>query len=90
MGGGAIFATLEYGSPSFADAFERVFATPAGVDLAALAASYGVRASRIALADVPDALARPPRGVEVLVVPIDRDTRRSINERLAAPPDAAG
>lgn len=88
--GGAIFATLEYGSPSFADAFERVFATPAGVDLAALAASYGVRASRIALADVPDALARPPRGVEVLVVPIARDTRRSVNERLAAPPDAAG
>ena len=39
--GGAIFATLEQGAPELADAFERVFGTPHGVDLAALCAATG-------------------------------------------------
>ena len=56
--GGAIFATLEYGDPRFADSFEQVFATPSGVDPAALARSYGADAVRVAgLGELADALA---------------------------------
>jgi 2-succinyl-5-enolpyruvyl-6-hydroxy-3-cyclohexene-1-carboxylate synthase len=83
-GGGSIFATLEYGAPEFAGPFERVFATPSGVDPVALANGYGVPARRIAIADVPVALAAPPSGVEVLVVGIDREQRRALETDVRA------
>jgi 2-succinyl-5-enolpyruvyl-6-hydroxy-3-cyclohexene-1-carboxylate synthase len=83
-GGGSIFATLEYGAPEFAGPFERVFATPSGVDPVALAAGYGVPARRIALAEVTAALAAPPSGVEVLVVGIDRERRRALEADVRA------
>jgi len=76
-GGGSIFATLEYGGSDYADAFERVFATPSGIDPVALAAGYGVDSRRIALAEVPAALAAAPDRLEVLVVGIDRSQRRN-------------
>ncbi len=34
--GGSIFSTLEQGAPEYADAFERVYATPTGADIGAL------------------------------------------------------
>ncbi|MFJ4107582.1 2-succinyl-5-enolpyruvyl-6-hydroxy-3-cyclohexene-1-carboxylic-acid synthase [Oerskovia enterophila] len=88
--GGSIFATLEYGAlaeqePSTSRAFERVFATPHGADLAALCAGYGVR-HRL-LTDVEglrEALAGRPRGVEVLEVRVGRGARRTEGSRLAA------
>jgi len=61
----------------YADAFERVFATPSGIDPVALAAGYGVDSRRIALAEVPAALAAAPDRLEVLVVGIDRSQRRN-------------
>ncbi|MDF1487068.1 2-succinyl-5-enolpyruvyl-6-hydroxy-3-cyclohexene-1-carboxylic-acid synthase [Tessaracoccus sp. HF-7] len=39
--GGSIFSSLEQGAPEYADAFERVFGTPQGLDLASVARSLG-------------------------------------------------
>ncbi|MFZ1411428.1 MAG: thiamine pyrophosphate-dependent enzyme, partial [Micropruina sp.] len=81
--GGSIFATLEYGAPEFAKSFERVFATPSGVDLVALARAYGLPARRVSDAgEVTAALARPISGVDVLVVGLDRRNRRDVASRL--------
>lgn len=81
--GGAIFATLEYGDARFGSSFERVFGTPSGVDLAALAASYGATATRVgSLAELDAALAAPPSGVEVIVVPVDRARRRELTQAM--------
>lgn len=81
--GGSIFATLEYGQPRFAAAFERVFATATGLDPAAMAAGYGVPARRLTTtAEVSAALARPVAGLEVLVVGIDRSGRAEQTRRI--------
>ncbi len=83
--GGSIFATLEYGQQRFADAFERVFATPTGLDLVALAAAYGVPARRLRTAEeVAGALAEPASGLEVLVVDVDRAGRAELARLLGA------
>lgn len=42
--GGSIFRTLEQGAPAYAHAFDRVFLTPQGADLAAVAVALGWRA----------------------------------------------
>ncbi len=69
--GGSLFHKLEQGRPEYADAFERVFATPQGVDIAAVAAAYGwdtvgvddEQALAAALAgDAECIVARYPRG----------------------------
>lgn len=78
--GGSIFATLEYGGERFAPAFERVFATDAGVDVAALAASYGVPVTTATtLAELAAALSPPVCGVDVVVARLDRSQRRANN-----------
>lgn len=83
--GGSIFATLEYGQPRFAEAFERVFATPTGLDPAAVAAGYGVPARRVTtLAQAAVVLAEPITGLEVVVVPIDRSGRATQAHRIAS------
>ncbi len=83
--GGAIFATLEYGQPRFAASFEAVFATPSGVDPAALARGYGVDAVRVAgLAELADVLAAPITGLQVVVIGIDRSRRSDLAQALAA------
>ncbi|HEY3337391.1 MAG TPA: 2-succinyl-5-enolpyruvyl-6-hydroxy-3-cyclohexene-1-carboxylic-acid synthase [Propionicimonas sp.] len=83
-GGGSIFATLEYGQPRFASAFERVFATPTGLDPAAVAAGYGVPARRVdTLAAAASVLAEPVAGLEVVVVSIDRSGRAEQARRIA-------
>ncbi len=54
--GGGIFSTLE--QAAFPDSFERVFGTPHGADLAALAAAAGLPYARLVrAADLPAALA---------------------------------
>ncbi|ROS76702.1 2-succinyl-5-enolpyruvyl-6-hydroxy-3-cyclohexene-1-carboxylic-acid synthase [Cellulomonas sp. PhB143] len=88
--GGSIFATLEQGgvaqgSQGAARTFERVFATPHGADLAALCAGYGVAHLRVGdREELRRALARPVRGVDVVSVPVRRDDRRALGERLRA------
>lgn len=81
--GGSIFATLEYGRAEYADAFERVFATPLGLDLVALSHAYGVPARRLnSAAALEAALAEPIHQLEVLVVPVDRRGRAALNASL--------
>jgi 2-succinyl-5-enolpyruvyl-6-hydroxy-3-cyclohexene-1-carboxylate synthase len=71
--GGGIFGYLpQHDLPEFED----LFATPQGVDLAAVATAHGVYAERVGRAsDVPAALkdAIAQGGVRVIVVPVDRD-----------------
>lgn len=83
--GGSIFATLEPGEPERSDVFERVFATPHGVDVAALCAGYGVRHTRVVDAEgLLPALATPGPGLSVVEVRVDRTGRRALGERVAA------
>lgn len=83
--GGSIFATLEYGQPRFAEAFERVFATPTGVDPVAVATGYGIPARRVStLAEVAAVLAEPVTRLEVIVVSIDRSGRAAQARRIAS------
>ncbi|WP_374968103.1 2-succinyl-5-enolpyruvyl-6-hydroxy-3-cyclohexene-1-carboxylic-acid synthase [Terrabacter sp. BE26] len=76
--GGAIFSTLEQGDRRFADAFERVFATPHGTDLEALCAAHHTAYERVDdLGRLAQALAESPTGVRVLEVPVSRSGRRA-------------
>jgi 2-succinyl-5-enolpyruvyl-6-hydroxy-3-cyclohexene-1-carboxylate synthase len=68
--GGGIFATLEHASHP--EAFERVFGTPVGADLASLCAGYGVLHRKVQLADLPDALDVIHRGVTVVEIATSR------------------
>lgn len=82
--GGSIFRMLEPGAERFAGDFERLFATPTGVDLVAAAAGYGVHAERIgSVSDLEAALARPVQDIEVLVVDVDSSGRRAQAEEFA-------
>jgi len=70
--GGAIFGLLEQGSADHADAFERVFGTPHGVDLAALCAATGTPHRRVTtVAELAQAL-RPAPGLRVVELRTDR------------------
>ena len=83
--GGGIFTTLEQGAPRYAAAFERVFGTPHGTDLASLCAAHHVPHRRAAPAELGDALAPTGRpGTRVVEVEIDRTTRRATGEQTAA------
>ncbi|HPZ50756.1 MAG TPA: 2-succinyl-5-enolpyruvyl-6-hydroxy-3-cyclohexene-1-carboxylic-acid synthase, partial [Propionibacteriaceae bacterium] len=83
--GGSIFATLEHGAPERADSFERVFATPPGVDIADVAKGYGVPVTEVDDDDsLTAALARDWAGVEVIVVRFSRKNRRARAQDLAA------
>ena len=82
--GGAIFATLEQGDPRFAGAFERVFGTPLGVDLAALCRATGTPHIRAdTAADLRSVLAEDARGIRVVEVPMSRARRRQLAGRVA-------
>ena len=83
-GGGSIFASLEYGQDRFAEAFERVFATPTGLDLVGLAAGYGVPARRLRTAEEVVAALAEPVAWEVLVVSVDRVGRAELSRRINA------
>jgi 2-succinyl-5-enolpyruvyl-6-hydroxy-3-cyclohexene-1-carboxylate synthase len=70
--GGAIFATLESGEPRHAHAFERVFGTPHGVDLAGLVRSCGLEhVTATTGGELRDALAHPG-GLRVVEVRTSR------------------
>lgn len=95
-GGGAIFGLLEHGRvarrPGWTSAVERLFGTPQHVDLAALAAAYGIGHRRVADLDaLEDALAAPIRGRSVIEVLTDRTRLADLHASFtAAAADDAG
>lgn len=87
--GGGIFAGLEMGRPEHAAGFERVFATPHGVDLAAWCAATGTAYRRVERpGQLPDAL-RPARGLRIVHVRTSRSELAEQGERLRAAVAAA-
>jgi len=83
--GGGIFSTLE--QAAFPDAFERVFGTPHGADLSALAAAAGLPYARLEqLSDLPGALSGT--GLRIAEVRTDRadgaKLRTAVAEACAA------
>jgi len=83
--GGSIFATLEHGRPEHLGAFERVFATPHGADLQALAAVHHLAYHRVLdVAGLQEVLDEPPVGIELVEVVLDRGQRRRLNEAVNA------
>jgi len=78
--GGSIFSTLEQGGTPYAEAFERVFATPTRVDLGLLCAATGVAHVAVDTLDALDeALAATPNGLRVVEARIGRADRREID-----------
>lgn len=83
--GGSIFATLEQGRPDHLRAFERVFATPHGASLEALAAVSGTAYRRVEdTAALTALLAEPPMGLELVEAVVDRAHRRTLSTELNA------
>jgi 2-succinyl-5-enolpyruvyl-6-hydroxy-3-cyclohexene-1-carboxylate synthase len=86
--GGGIFGLLEQGAPEHAGAFERIFGTPQGTDLAALCAAHHVLHTQVQAADLAAALPPVP-GVRVLEVRTKRAGLRALHERIRAAVAAA-
>jgi 2-succinyl-5-enolpyruvyl-6-hydroxy-3-cyclohexene-1-carboxylate synthase len=87
--GGAIFDLLEHGAVreagGYADAVERLFSTPHSVDLAALAAAYGVGHCAVTTtAGLAEALAAPVQGRSIVEVRTDRVGLRDLHARIRA------
>jgi 2-succinyl-5-enolpyruvyl-6-hydroxy-3-cyclohexene-1-carboxylate synthase len=81
--GGSIFAGLEPGRPALAAAYERLFGTPHGVDLAALCRATGTAHRRATTRDeLSRALGSPAGGVEVVEAVVRRDDRRDLEEAI--------
>ncbi|MBJ2120102.1 2-succinyl-5-enolpyruvyl-6-hydroxy-3-cyclohexene-1-carboxylic-acid synthase [Arthrobacter sp. MSA 4-2] len=85
--GGGIFGLLEHGEPAtaarYGAAVERLFGTPQQVDLAALAAAYGVAFERVTtLQGLETAMERPLRGRSILEVQADRQSLRALHSRI--------
>lgn len=79
--GGGIFGLLEQGAPQYAEAFERVFGTPHGSDLAALCAGYHVAHQRVTLGELGDALASTG-GIRVVEVHTSRRGLRTLHNQI--------
>jgi 2-succinyl-5-enolpyruvyl-6-hydroxy-3-cyclohexene-1-carboxylate synthase len=83
--GGSIFATLEQGAEQYAHAFERLFGTPHGVDLAALCQATRTPHWRVdSAAELEHALASPNGGIEVIEAVVDRSRRRELDQAIRA------
>lgn len=81
--GGGIFTLLEPGAPQRQPAFERVFGTPTGTDIAALCRAHGIPHRRIgSAAQLRAELGAAPRGIRVLEVPLERTGHRAAHARL--------
>ena len=85
--GGAIFSLLEHGavqdSGRYADTVERLFSTPHTVDIAALAAAYGVgHCSVSTTAGLAEALTAPVTGRSIIEVRTDRTDLRALHARI--------
>jgi len=81
--GGSIFALLEQGEPAYQGPFERLFATPHGVDLGQLCAATGTAYTRVTdLPSLTAVLDRPPPGLRVVEAAVRRDDRRELDAAI--------
>jgi 2-succinyl-5-enolpyruvyl-6-hydroxy-3-cyclohexene-1-carboxylate synthase len=87
--GGGIFSLLEQGLPEHEAAFERVFGTPHGVDLAALCAAHRVPHEAPGSPEELAEALRPARGLRVVEVRCRRDGLRDLHARLRSAVAAA-
>ncbi|MPZ69144.1 MAG: 2-succinyl-5-enolpyruvyl-6-hydroxy-3-cyclohexene-1-carboxylic-acid synthase [Actinobacteria bacterium] len=79
--GGGIFSFLP--QARYEETFEQVFGTPHGLDLAKLAAVYGIDHRPIsAPSDLPSAVAEPHTGVRILEVQTDRKANLEFHQEL--------
>jgi 2-succinyl-5-enolpyruvyl-6-hydroxy-3-cyclohexene-1-carboxylate synthase len=90
--GGGIFSFLPQARALPGDRFERLFGTPHGLDLVALASAYGAHARRLDPGDdvgaaVAEAAAKG--GVRVLAVTTDRAANVEVHRRIDAAAAAA-
>src|SRR5690606_28594175 len=87
-GGGAIFSTLEHGavdaSGRYANAVERLFATPQQLSLPALAEAYGWQYARAASKEELSAVlaSTQPANLRLIEVPASRSSLRAENLEL--------
>ncbi len=83
--GGSIFATLEQGAPAFGEAFERVYATPTGADIAAICQAFGIDHQLVSTRErLAAALLSPADGIRVVEARIGRQDRRELAGQLSA------
>ncbi|MDR7083136.1 2-succinyl-5-enolpyruvyl-6-hydroxy-3-cyclohexene-1-carboxylate synthase [Arthrobacter ginsengisoli] len=92
--GGAIFGLLEHGAVEaagrYGTAVERLFGTPHTVDIAALAAAYGVAHRSVSTtAELAAVLAEPWDGRSIIEVHTDRRGLRDLHTRIRAAVGAA-
>jgi 2-succinyl-5-enolpyruvyl-6-hydroxy-3-cyclohexene-1-carboxylate synthase len=86
--GGGIFSLLEHGARAELGTlqsahFERAFATPQRVDLAALCAGYRVAHQIVAsVGELRKALVDPLPGMSVIQIRVDRSAHRALADRL--------
>jgi 2-succinyl-5-enolpyruvyl-6-hydroxy-3-cyclohexene-1-carboxylate synthase len=80
--GGGIFSFLPQAEAVDDVRFEQLFGTPHGLDLVALAASYGVDASAVDDVEAGVRAAVDAGGVHVLVATTDRAANRELHQRL--------
>src|SRR5439155_4006045 len=86
-GGGGIFSFLPHRSTLPVERFERLFGTPQPVDVAALAAAYGVPVTPVAAAaDLAPAVAGSLEagGVRMVHVRTERDANVAVHDELHA------
>jgi 2-succinyl-5-enolpyruvyl-6-hydroxy-3-cyclohexene-1-carboxylate synthase len=87
--GGGIFSLLPQADADGSD-FELLFGTPHGLDVAKLAAAYGVEHTEARTgADLAGLLGSPARGVRLVEVRTRRDANAALHERLRAAAAAA-
>jgi 2-succinyl-5-enolpyruvyl-6-hydroxy-3-cyclohexene-1-carboxylate synthase len=83
--GGSIFATLEQGAPEHADAYDKLFGTPHGVDLASLCAATRTPHWRTSdRNELMHAIASPHGGIEVIEAVVPRHDRRDLDAAIRA------
>ncbi|MGA9872592.1 MAG: thiamine pyrophosphate-dependent enzyme, partial [Rhodococcus sp. (in: high G+C Gram-positive bacteria)] len=82
--GGGIFELLEQGDPQYAGAFERVFGTPHGMDLAALCAAYRIEHRGVDTTQLAAALTGSADGIRVLEVTTERSGLRELHAGIRA------
>ena len=81
--GGGIFSLLPQAGVVEPQTFERLFGTPHHVDLAAIAAAYGVNHTSAATAsDLAHEMSKRPKGLSIVEVTTDRAANATLHNRL--------